>query len=66
VVTADVPWVDSVPDELDSPEDPALAEDELAEDSELVVGVLEVVAVGVVVVPFFADSAGSCPEASCT
>jgi hypothetical protein len=86
-------WLDSVAGELDPLEDSLLAEDELVDVSELVAGVLELVAdvlfavlllatvvfaavlfgaeavtleVLVVLVPFFVERAGSCPEASWT
>jgi hypothetical protein len=108
VVTGAALWLDSVAGELDPLEDSLLAEDELVDVSELVVGVLELVAdvpfadvlvadvrfadvlfaalllatvlfaavlfgaeavtleVLVVLVPFFVERAGSCPEASWT
>jgi hypothetical protein len=93
VVTGAALWLDSVAGELDPLEDSLLAEDELVDVSELVVGVLELVEdvlfavlllatavfaavlfgaeavtleVLVVLVPFFVERAGSCPEASWT
>jgi hypothetical protein len=82
VVTAEVPWLDSLlPEELDPLEDSLPLEEVLVDVSELVVGVLELVEVsvaleladdpedwelGVAVVVFFVERAGSCPEASCT
>jgi hypothetical protein len=78
VVTAEVPWLDSLlPEELDA------LEDVLVEVSELVVGVFELVELSVPleladapvegvedwelgVAVFFVERAGSWPEASCT
>jgi hypothetical protein len=80
VVTAEVPWLSLLPEELGALEDSLPLEDVLVDVSELVVGVLELVEVsvllpveavedwelGVAVVVFFVERAGSCPEASCT
>ncbi|HEV2922970.1 MAG TPA: hypothetical protein VGW98_02990 [Solirubrobacteraceae bacterium] len=72
VVTAEVPWLDSLlAEELDSLEDSLPLEDVLVDVSELVVGVLELVEalddweLGAAT-DLFVERAGSWPEASCT